>query len=119
VLVEPYGGDRCRSWPGRSNLDIGRPRYAARMASTFNKALAVVVAAGFFMMIIGPLASVGTWLAGLALAFILVPAIVFVAMSWSKSKAEADGRGMLEEGGLTPEEWTEPTDPDDFEGEID
>ena len=108
-----------RSWPIQGNLDIGRPRYAARMASRFNKALAVVVAAGFFMMIIGPLASLGTWLAGLALAFILVPVIVFAAMSWSKSKAEEDGKGMLEEGGLTPEEWTEPTDPDDFEGEID
>jgi len=89
------------------------------MVSTLSKALAVIVAAGFFMMIIGPLASLGTWLAGLALAFILVPAIVFVAVSWSKSKAEAEGKGMLEEGGLTPEEWAEPTDPDDFEGEID
>jgi len=89
------------------------------MVSTLSKALAVIVAAGFFMMIIGPLASLGTWLAGLALAFILVPAIVFVAVSWSKSKAEAEGKGMLEEGGLTPEEWAEPADPDDFEGEID
>jgi hypothetical protein len=108
-----------RYWTIQGNLDIGRPRYAARMASTLNKALAVVVAAGFFMMIIMPLASLGIWLTGLAIAFILVPAIVFLAMSWSKSKAEEDGKGMLEEGGLTPEEWTEPTDPDDFEGELD
>lgn len=103
----------------RGNLDIGRARYAGRMASTFNKVLAVVVAAGFFMMIIGPLASLGTWLAGLALAFIIVPVIVFATVSWSKSRAEEEGKGLLEEGGLTPEEWTEPTDPDDFEGEID
>lgn len=106
-------------WTIQGNLDIGRSRYIARMASTLNKALAVVVAAGFFMMIIGPLASLGTWLAGLALAFILVPAIVFAAMSWSKSRAAQDGRGMLEEGGLTPEEWAETSDPDDFEGETD
>jgi hypothetical protein len=89
------------------------------MASTLGKALAVVVAAGFFLIIIEPIASLGTWLAGVALAFILVPVIVIYAMSRSKRKAEQEGKGLLEERGLTSEEWTEPSDPDDFDGEID
>jgi hypothetical protein len=73
------------------------PQCRGAMVSTLSKALAVVVAAGFFLIIIEPIASLGTWLAGVALAFILVPILVILAMSWSKSKAEHEGKGLLEE----------------------
>ena len=81
--------------------------------------LALILASFFFMMIIGPIASLGTWLVGLIVAFIFVPLLVFFAMSRSRNQAKAQGKGMLEEGGLTPEEWAETSDPDDFEGETD
>jgi len=71
------------------------------------------------MMIIGPLASIGTWLAGLAVAFIFVPLIVLLTMSWSRDRTKERGKGLLEHTGLTPEEWSEQSDPDDFEGEDD
>jgi xanthine/uracil permease len=89
------------------------------MVTTFQKALAIILAAGFFMMLIGPIASLGTWLAGLVVAFIFVPLIVILAMSLSRDRAAERGKGLLENAGLTPEEWSEPSDPDDFEGEDD
>lgn len=89
------------------------------MVTRLQKVIAVLVCSGFFMMIIGPLASIATWLAGLAVAFILVPLIVFLAISLSRDRAEQRGKGLLEHAGLTPEEWSEQSDPDDFEGEDD
>jgi len=93
--------------------------WGTAMVSTLQKALAVLVCSGFFMMIIGPLASIGTWLAGLAVAFIFVPLIVLLTMSWSRDRTKERGKGLLEHTGLTPEEWAEQSDPDDFEGEDD
>ncbi len=89
------------------------------MVTTFQKACAILLGAIFFMMIIGPIASLGSWLAGLVVAFIIVPVIVLLAMSWSRDRAKEHGKGLLEPAGLTAEEWSEPTDPDDFEGEDD
>ncbi len=83
------------------------------------KALAVVVGALFFMVIIMPIAGLSIWLAGVVLAFLLVPVAVFLALRYSQHEAGTTGQGLFEERGLTPEEWTEKDDPDDFEGEID
>jgi len=89
------------------------------MATTFQKAVAVILGAVFFMMIIGPIASLSSWLVGLIVAFIIVPVIVWVAVLSSESHAKEDGKGLLGNKGLTPEEWSEQSDPDDFEGEDD
>ncbi len=89
------------------------------MATTFQKAVAFILVVTFFMMIIGPLASLLTWIAGLVVALVLVPVIVLVALWYSKSKAEPHRDGLLEEVGLTEEEWREEEEDDDFEGEVD
>ncbi len=89
------------------------------MATAFQKVVAVVLGAVFFMMVIGPIASLASWLAGLIVAFVIVPVIVWLAVSWSKTHAREDGKGLLEHRGLTPEEWSDRSDPDDFEGEDD
>jgi fatty acid desaturase len=89
------------------------------MATTFQKTVAFIVVVTFFMMIIGPLASLLTWIVGLIVALVLVPVIVLAALWYSKGKAEPHKDGLLEEVGLTEEEWTEEQDDDDFEGEVD
>jgi len=89
------------------------------MATRLKKAFAIIIGATFFMMIIGPIASLMSWLTGLIVAVIIVPAIVGFAVLWSVTHAKEDGKGLLEHTGITPEEWSEQSDPDDFEGEDD
>ena len=96
-----------------------RPPYAASMATTFQKVVAFVVAVTFFMMIIGPLASLATWVVGLVVALVLVPLIVLLALGFSKRRTSPHREGLLEPVGLTEDEWAEEQDPDDFEGEVD
>jgi len=86
---------------------------------SFKQVLALLLVTGFIIWVIEPFASLGTWLSGLIWAIVLIPLLVFLSLTISSDKAKKEGKGMLEEGGLTPEEWEEPTDPDDFEGEID
>jgi len=89
------------------------------MSTPFQRACAIALVALFFMMIIGPIASLFSWLTGLVVAVVILPILVWIAVLWSISHAKEDGKGLLENKGLTPEEWTEPSDPDDFEGEDD
>jgi hypothetical protein len=89
------------------------------MEESWRRALALLIVVAFFMMIIGPLASLAAWLVGLVLAFLLIPIIVILGMNWSRKRADEKGGDMLNWRGLTEEEWTEDRDPDDFEGEVD
>jgi len=89
------------------------------MEDSSRRALALLVVVAFFMMIIGPLASLAAWLVGLVLAFLLIPVIVILGMNWSRERADRMGGEMLNWRGLTEEEWAEERDPDDFEGEVD
>ena len=88
------------------------------MESSYRRAVAYLVVVAFFMMIIGPLASLAAWLFGLIMACLLIPIVVLLGMSWSRRKAEPH-EDLFTWRGMTTEEWTEERDPDDFEGEID
>lgn len=91
------------------------------MDDTPRRAGALLLAAGFFMMIIGPIASLAAWIIGLVMALLFVPGILLMAMALTRRRAEeiAGDSDMLEPRGLTEDEWAERRDPDDFEGEID
>ncbi len=93
------------------------------MASTLQKAVAFLLGAILIMMIMGPLASVLTWAMGWVAVLLGVPFILLMALWLTRSRAEERGQKVGADlggpKGLTSEEWAEPTDPDDFEGEID
>ena len=89
------------------------------MESGSRMAVSYLLVVAFVMMILGPLASLESWLIGLVLAALVVPIVVLLGMRRSRSRAEADDGELLHWRGMTEEEWTEGRDPDDFEGEID
>ena len=82
-------------------------------------ALAFVLMVVFVMMIMGPIASLETWLAGLVVAAVLVPVILLLGLRWSRGKVDVARDDMFTWRGMTEEEYVEERDPDDFEGEID
>lgn len=104
---------------------ITRPGpYNWPMNEAGRRALALLLVAAFFMMVIGPLGDelgedIVPWLVGLVVALLVLPGLVYLAMAYSKRRVDKLGKGLLEGGGLTEEEWTERRDPDDFEGEVD
>jgi uncharacterized membrane protein len=118
IIGEPRGAnDSPIPWRGKPDI---APSLSLRMMKSGSRmAISFLVVIAFVMMILGPLASLASWIVGLVLAGLLVPIIVIMGMRWSRSKADADGGKNLIWRGMTEEEWTERRDPDDFEGEID
>ena len=88
------------------------------MDDSTKRTVAYLIFVAFFMMIIGPIASVEVWLVGLIVAAVFVPMALILVMSKQRRKVEGH-TDQLEGRGLTEEEWKEDFDPDDFEGEID
>ena len=82
-------------------------------------AMAFVLMVVFVMMILGPIASLETWLAGLIVTAVVVPVILLFGLRWSQRKVEVAKDDMFTWRGMTEEEYVEERDPDDFEGEID
>jgi hypothetical protein len=108
----------ARDRGGNSLISDARVHVEA-MASTFQKAVAFLLGAILLMMIMGPLASVLTWAIGWVAVLLVVPFLLMMALSFSRRRTEERGPDLEGPKGLTAEEWAEPTDPDDFEGEID
>ena len=88
------------------------------MEDSTKRTVAYLIFVAFFMMIIGPIASVEVWLVGLIVAVVLVPMALILVMSQQRRKVELHA-DQLEGRGLTEVEWKEDFDPDDFEDEID
>ena len=71
------------------------------MEDTAKRIVAFLVFVAFFMMIIGPIASLEVWLVGLIVAAVLVPIVLLMTMSRQRQKTEEHDGDLLNWRGLT------------------
>ena len=93
------------------------------MDDATKKTVAYIVVVLFIMVMLIPVIplqfELGTWLATLLVAAVVVPIVILLSLRYGQRKADEGDQELLTWRGQTTEEWEEEEDPDDFEGEID
>lgn len=93
------------------------------MRDRTKQVVAVVIMVFFVMVMLIPTVSekfsFWDWLASFLVVVIVIPLVLWFALSRSKREVEGYEGDLLDWRGYNAEEWKEERDPDDFEGEID